>query len=251
MGSLLVIGIVAERRQQTVNHVMITGLGGFSRARRYAWHHHTDPFIAVFITLVWLMSLIPLVDHVLEPRGSITGAWVWSLIIVPHEAGHVICIPFGWFLTVAGGSIWQLLVFLLPCWYALIIRQQLNLGMVFLAATGHSLINLSVYIRDAQERDLPLIFGLGEDAHDWWNILHSTNLLAYDDLFADIAVISGIGLALVAIMIGILSTWFLDLPNQTFQLEMFPFRRLIASIQTAAAPPTTPEPAIRPLEPLE
>ena len=42
---------------------------------------------------------------------------------------------------------------------------------------GQNFIDVSPYIADAQLRSLPLILGLGEESHDWGNLLTMTGNL--------------------------------------------------------------------------
>ncbi len=48
---------------------------------------------------------------------------------------------------------------------------------------GQNLTDVALYISDAWARSLPLIWGMSEDAHDWWNLLDMMNLTKYDFAF--------------------------------------------------------------------
>ena len=128
---------------------------------------HPAPIYGILETGLWLGVIVTLTDHLGNLQHGPTGWIVWALTIGPHEMGHFICMPFGWTLNVAGGTIWQLLIFLLPALYAMFRKRQITSSLLFWAMLGHSLINASVYIEDARERQLPLIFGMGPDHHDW------------------------------------------------------------------------------------
>lgn len=103
----------------------------------------------------------------------------WHLIdgvnLVVHEAGHVVFMPFGGLLTVAGGSLFQVIV---P---AVFVAYFYRRGQIYSAAlvlfwVGESLLNVSVYAGDALALQLPLLGG--EDSiHDWNYLLSSTGLL--------------------------------------------------------------------------
>lgn len=103
----------------------------------------------------------------------------WHLIdgvnLVLHEAGHVVFMLFGGLLTVAGGSLFQVLV---P---AVFVAYFYRRGQIYSAAlvlfwVGESLLNVSVYAGDALALQLPLLGG--EDSiHDWNYLLSSTGLL--------------------------------------------------------------------------
>lgn len=103
----------------------------------------------------------------------------WHLIdgvnLVIHEAGHAVFMPFGGLLTVAGGSLFQVVV---P---AVFVAYFYRRGQIYSAAlvlfwVGESLLNVSVYAGDALALQLPLLGG--EDSiHDWNYLLSSTGLL--------------------------------------------------------------------------
>lgn len=209
---LIGVGVLAEVRRQTVGDLLRgigQGVGSAWETIRAAPRRHPMPLWAAAESVFWLLLLIPLLDDLLNPYNSQTAYWVWSLTIIPHEAGHVICSPFGWVLTIAGGSIWQLLAWALLGGYALVYKRQVGLGLLCWMMVGHSFINLSVYIRDASDRNLPLLFGAGKDHHDWWNLLGRFGLLDYDWLLADVAMSIGGLVALAAILLGVLSAWLL------------------------------------------
>jgi hypothetical protein len=97
-----------------------------------------------------------------------------------HELGHVVLMPFGQWIGVAGGSLAQVLAPLYGIWQFL--RQQDYFAAAFgLGWLGESLHNLSIYIGDARRQELPLanLFG-GDPIHDWNYLLGSLHLLAAD-----------------------------------------------------------------------
>lgn len=105
----------------------------------------------------------------------------WRLLdgvnLVIHEAGHIFFIPFGEFLTVAGGSLLQVL---LPAIFAAYFYYQ---GKIYSCAlvllwVGESLVNVSVYAGDAVEMRLPLLGGK-DSLHDWNYLLDRLGWLSY------------------------------------------------------------------------
>ncbi|HEV2801185.1 MAG TPA: hypothetical protein VGW12_11850 [Pyrinomonadaceae bacterium] len=103
----------------------------------------------------------------------------WHLIdgvnLVIHEAGHVVFMPFGELLTVAGGSLFQVIVPAVFVGY-FYRRRQIYSAALVLFWVGESLLNVSVYAGDALDLQLPLLGG--EDSiHDWNHLLSSTGLL--------------------------------------------------------------------------
>lgn len=184
---------------------------GFPAVERFltAAKNHPVPAYGVLETVFWLLLLVPLVEHVLTPYNGTVSQLAWWITIGPHEIGHIICIPFGEFLAVAGGSIWQILWWFLLGLYTFIVKRQITTSLIMWMITAHSFINLSVYIGDAEERDLPLLFGLGQESHDWGNLLRWTGLVEYDDMLAGLSVFIGVVIALIVIVAGILSAWLL------------------------------------------
>jgi hypothetical protein len=103
----------------------------------------------------------------------------WHLIdgvnLVIHEAGHIVFMPFGELLTVAGGSLFQVIV---PAVFVAYFyrRGQMYSAALVLFWVGESLLNVSIYAGDALDLQLPLLGG--EDSiHDWNHLLSSTGLL--------------------------------------------------------------------------
>jgi hypothetical protein len=95
--------------------------------------------------------------------------------LVIHEAGHILFIPFGQFMTIAGGSLFQVIV---PAAFAVYFYRQ---GKSFscsllLFMLGESLINVSVYAGDAVAMELPLLGG-DDSIHDWNWMLDQLSLL--------------------------------------------------------------------------
>lgn len=97
-----------------------------------------------------------------------TPRWLHLTVILFHEAGHVIFMPFGDVVRVAGGTLGQLLIPLL-CAVALCRRGDNFGGAIALAWMGMSLMDAAVYAYDAASPVLPLIGGgTGEDSfHDF------------------------------------------------------------------------------------
>ncbi|WP_119067165.1 hypothetical protein [Aggregatilinea lenta] len=183
--------------------------GTLSSGLRTAILNHPAPALAVLETGFWLLVAGTWIDHLRAPRSGLTAQMVWALTIVPHEAGHLICAPFGWTLQFAGGSIWQVLIFVLPAVFAFAVRRQISTSLLFWALAGHSFLNMAPYIGDASTRDLPLLFGLGKDHHDWWNLLGHYGLLDYDAVFAAVAIGVGSVILVWAVITGVAAAWLL------------------------------------------
>jgi len=127
--------------------------------------------------------------------------WILDMInLFIHEAGHFFLKPLGRWIYVFGGSFVQVL---LPLLLALLgLRQNYRQTILPAFWCGESLVNVSVYIRDAPYKQLRLIAkGLTHD----WNWLLSDNLDVAEPL-ADVALGAGILLCAVAIGAGIFAT---------------------------------------------
>lgn len=102
---------------------------------------------------------------------KIGGSFLHSVILPFHEFGHVLFMPFGRFMSILGGSLFQVLMPLLLM-LVFIFKQNDNFAAsMMLWWSGQSFIDISPYIADAPYRALPLIMGMGEEAHDWGNLL--------------------------------------------------------------------------------
>lgn len=96
-----------------------------------------------------------------------------------HELGHLVFAPFGLWMSVAGGSVAQLLLPIAAGALMFHYRDYFGAAItgVWLSA---SLSNMAVYVADARARELTLV-GFGEDPlHDWAYLLSSAGLLQSD-----------------------------------------------------------------------
>jgi hypothetical protein len=127
--------------------------------------------------------------------------------LVFHEAGHVVFLPFGSFMSTLGGSLLQVLIPLI-CTVAFLTRHlEPFSASVTLWWTGQSLVDLGPYIDDARVQQLTLLGGVtGRDRpgyHDWNNILGRLGMLSYDHSLAKLAHYSGCALILLALAWGL------------------------------------------------
>jgi hypothetical protein len=100
-----------------------------------------------------------------------------------HEAGHVLLMPFGRFLSVLGGSAFQVAIPLL-CGAAFLLKNRDPFAAsVTLWWTGQSLMDLAPYIADSRALQLPLLgggTGAEVEGHDWEYLLGALGLLNQD-----------------------------------------------------------------------
>ncbi|MBI5777343.1 MAG: zinc ribbon domain-containing protein [Nitrospirae bacterium] len=134
------------------------------------------------------------------------AAWGWQFIRTPvksdywqesfmhginlpfHEAGHLIFSPFGEFMTVLGGSLFQVLMPLI-CAGTFLLKNRDPFGTsVGVWWAAQSLMDVSPYINDARDLEMVLLGGVTgrdvEDYHDWERILRWLDLLPYDHRIA-------------------------------------------------------------------
>ena len=113
------------------------------------------------VIAVWATSVV--LSRMTEPPTLLH-----LTVILFHEAGHVIFMPFGEALRVAGGTLGQLLMPLV-CAVALHRRGDNFGAAICLAWMGMSVMDASVYAYDAADPLLPLIGGgTGSDSfHDF------------------------------------------------------------------------------------
>lgn len=135
-----------------------------------------------------------------------TGESFLHLINLPfHEAGHVMFIPFGRFMTILGGSLGQILMPLI-CLGKFLVKTRDPFGAsVALWWTAESLMDIAPYINDARALDLMLIGGVTgkeTDGHDWNNILTMLNLLEWDHRLAHLTYNIGILFMLASFLWG-------------------------------------------------
>lgn len=113
-------------------------------------------------------------------------AWSWfdGLTLLLHELGHVLFVPFGEFLMIAGGSITQILA---PIGAFIVFVRQRDYFALCVAGSwlAMSLFNLAVYVADARAMALPLVgIGTSDPLHDWHYLLSEFNALRWDELYA-------------------------------------------------------------------
>ena len=117
-----------------------------------------------------------------------------------HEAGHFLFIFFGTMLHYLGGSFWQIVFPLL--WFIIALRQKSEVAPFPLFWVGENMMDVSLYMRDAPVRQLPLLGG-HKVGHDWFALFSMWNMLDSAETIADIFYYAGIAISLVAMGAGI------------------------------------------------
>ena len=158
--------------------------------------------VVVFLLLLWwgrALIVTPL-------ETNYTGESFLHLINLPfHEAGHLVFIPLGRFMTILGGSLGQILMPLF-CLATFLVKTRDPFGAsVALWWTAESFMDIAPYINDARDMDLMLLGGVTgkeTDGHDWNNILTMLGWLEYDHRLAHLTYNFGIVLMLASFAWG-------------------------------------------------
>lgn len=168
--------------------------------------------LALLLALfVWGLNFIGM-DHSKLFAGypEINNSFLHRVNLIFHEAGHIIFMPFGRFITVLGGSLGQLIM---PAIVTAVFLRQRNpfAASVGLWWIGQSLMDIAPYIYDARRGQMILLGGVtGRDRpgyHDWTNILMELGWLEKDHSIAGSVDLIGALLMLLASLWGGYVLW--------------------------------------------
>jgi hypothetical protein len=131
-----------------------------------------------------------------------------------HELGHLLFSPFGVFMHILGGSLFQCLFPIMGIAGFWQIRWYFA-SMMCLPWLGLNLFDVATYAADAQARVLPLTTGFaglseaGNDetydrAHDWYQILSRTHHLDWDLAIAHILRVAAATVIILGLTLGTL-----------------------------------------------
>lgn len=118
-----------------------------------------------------------------------------------HETGHLVFAPFGEFMAMAGGTLFQLIMPLTFVGY-FARRGDAHAASVALWWAAQNCGHIAHYVADARAQELPLVGG-GE--HDWNYLLGELGLLAQDHGIARGIVVAGMLLVLGSSAWGLMS----------------------------------------------
>lgn len=126
-------------------------------------------------------------------------------LLIFHEAGHVLFMPFGEFLMVLGGSLFQLMVPAFFIGYFLHRRDTFAacFAGLYLAA---SLAGVGEYIADARAGELPLLGGERAN-HDWTFLLIEMGMLDRDIVIGRFVERIGVLVFLASLAAGLRLAW--------------------------------------------
>ncbi|MBI5215561.1 MAG: hypothetical protein HY960_07385 [Ignavibacteriae bacterium] len=153
-----------------------------------------------FLVYVLILSIISFQDVAHFTRLPTLIFVIRSVFLFIHEGGHFLFSFFGRTLHLLGGSFWQIMFPLLS--FIIAVKEKSKLAPLPLFLTGFNMMDVSVYMRDAPYRHLPLITR-DISTHDWWNLFRSWNMLDSAETFADITFVLGIVLGIGAIGAGL------------------------------------------------
>lgn len=153
---------------------------------------------------LWAWSLIGF-DY---RTGEMGASFMHRPLLVFHEAGHVIFMVLGEWMTIMGGTLGQLLMPIIMSG-ALLIRNRDPFGAAMgLWFFGVSLLDVAPYMYDALQPQLMLLSGTtGEDGgHDWIYLFTSMGLLPKAQLIGGLTHKAG---ALVVVLSLAWGAWLL------------------------------------------
>ncbi len=158
--------------------------------------------IIYVVFLLWGLDFIAMDFQ----SNEIGRSWFHNVDLIFHEAGHVLFMPFGRYVSILGGSLFQILVPLLLMFAFLVKNKDGFAASICLWWAGQSTMDLAPYIADARALRLPLLGGgTGADSpgfHDWQNLLRPLGWLQHDTRIAAIFDTIGSGIILIALVWG-------------------------------------------------
>ncbi len=136
--------------------------------------------------------------------GEMMHSFLHRPLLIFHEAGHIVFMPFGQWISVLGGTLGQLLMPAIMAG-ALLLKNHDRFGAaVGLWFFGVSLLDVAPYMYDALEPQLILLSGrTGEDGgHDWIYLFNSLGLLPRSHLIGNLTHKMGALVILLALAWG-------------------------------------------------
>lgn len=150
----------------------------------YPWKPVTTPMF-IFLSLLFLLHGVFLPKTTRIEDWSLFSGLVHNVNLVFHEAGHAL---FGLFgnntLMILGGSLNQLLIPFIVFASFFYNRDRAGTAFALLWFFG-SFIDVSIYMADGRFLRLPLIGGLGMEAHDWRNLFNHFDLWGVDQALSN------------------------------------------------------------------
>jgi len=130
-----------------------------------------------------------------------------------HELGHVLFTPLGQFMTILGGSFWQVMA---PVLSAVMFLRQPDYFAISVCAMwlGITLYRMAVYMEDARTMTLPLLSTSGGEAfHDWNYLFTDFRVLQWDVRIAAITRNIGKFFLIFAVLSAVWMIWKMARPQ--------------------------------------
>ena len=162
------------------------------------WHSVSTPAV-VLLSAGFAIIMFLLASGDAMGGDSLLLSLLHNVNLVIHEAGHWIFAVFGnRTLAIFGGSLNQ---WLIPALFAGSFWARRDaVGFAFsLFWLFENAIDVAVYMADSRALVLPLLGGMGEEAHDWRNLFMRFGLLEQDTAIA--AMVRAVG------WLGMLGIW--------------------------------------------
>jgi hypothetical protein len=159
-------------------------------------------------TVIWVCFLFwgwRFILHGIDWRFTGTS-FLHSVNLPFHEYGHVMFSPFGTFWMFLGGSLFQIVLPLLPLAAFMVLQRDNFAASIMLWWSGQNLLDVAPYIADAPLRAIPLING-NDATHDWWNLLTMSDALEQAPVYANVCFTLGVLVILLSNVWGGYLLW--------------------------------------------
>lgn len=131
-----------------------------------------------------------------------------GLDLVIHEAGHMLFSYLGRFISVLGGTLFQILV---PIGFvcSFYVKKEYFSSAFSVMWVGVNFFGIAVYVADATSMQLPLVTvgSASHIIHDWNYILSSMGMLKYDNAIASFFIIIGSSLCILSTYLCYISSY--------------------------------------------
>ena len=161
------------------------------------------------VTLVFLLVWGIRMARMDYRDGEMGQSFMHNILLPIHEAGHMIFMPFGEFMMILGGSLFQILFPLIIAGALLWTNRDACGAAIGLWWASVSLIDLAPYIYDAKEPQLILLGGhTGEDGpHDWIYLLGQFGKVQRSQVYGAWVHHLGVVLMLLSLAAAAMALW--------------------------------------------
>ncbi len=149
--------------------------------------------------------------------APLNGSFLDTVDLPIHETGHLLFRPFGEFMMIVGGSLFQIIMPAVFVGY-FVWNEKYYSAAIVLLWVGQSILNVFVYAADAVVMQLVLTSGMtGSEGsfHDWNYLLTRTGLISSTKTIANIIRLFG---TMTIIAAGVLSICYSIYPQDETDL---------------------------------